>query len=218
MDDCPVMLGASKWTWELSIGPGDRPRGGASCCSVYAMTARGVSSPDDHTRTRGCLCGRRLVWPVFRMVWVTEAWNVSGRPYECMRHQGRRSLRPGGAFPPRTRPGPGPACRKRGPLAWDGPFTCKTRFPNFPCECTPPTANTAARTPSLAPPSQILPASSRLAVPSFPSPVVLLSRREVYLHSSLTERCPLLSDASIVSPCLMTTIRHRPPFLTKRMT
>lgn len=39
VDDCPVTLGASKWTWAVSIGPGDRPLEGASC-SVFAMTAR----------------------------------------------------------------------------------------------------------------------------------------------------------------------------------
>jgi hypothetical protein len=35
VDDCPVTLRVSKWTWTLSIG-GDRPLDGGSC-SVFAM-------------------------------------------------------------------------------------------------------------------------------------------------------------------------------------
>jgi hypothetical protein len=40
VDDWPVALGASRWTWAVSIGLGEGPLDEASC-SVFAIWARG---------------------------------------------------------------------------------------------------------------------------------------------------------------------------------
>ena len=76
VDDCPVMLRVSTWTWALSIG-GERPLEGASC-SVFAMMAEVVVYRIYMSWLEG---NRRVIGGESRVILIGE--KVNNRKFEA---------------------------------------------------------------------------------------------------------------------------------------